>query len=126
MVTRGQRIGVPSLLTDRTLYLACLGLVLTLVCVQADLSRCLVCQVLWAVESLPLGYKSIQGAFQELWRVWLRGRQRNRGFFSDLVRGVSNACEGSKILSFLFRFRLVCSSLLHLRSSWTLYPRNII
>jgi hypothetical protein len=24
------------------------------------------------VESLPLGYKSIQGAFQELWREWLR------------------------------------------------------
>jgi hypothetical protein len=30
------------------------------------------------------------------------GQHRNRGFFSDLVRGVSNACEGSKILFFLF------------------------
>jgi hypothetical protein len=45
------------------------------------------------------------------------GRQRNRGFFNGLVRGVSNACEGSKILSFLFRSRLVCYSLLHLRGS---------
>jgi len=47
-----------------------------------------------------------------------KGRQRNRGFFSGMVRGVSNACEGSKILSFLYQPRLVCSSLLHLRSSW--------
>jgi hypothetical protein len=46
------------------------------------------------------------------------GRQRNRGFFSDLVRGVSDPREGSLILTFLFRSRLVCSSLLHLRGSW--------
>jgi hypothetical protein len=44
------------------------------------------------------------------------GRQRNRGFFSDLVRGVSSPREGSKILSFLFRSRVECSSPLHLRS----------
>jgi len=31
-----------------------------------------------------------------------------RGFSSGMVRGVSNACEGSKILTFLFRTRLVC------------------
>jgi hypothetical protein len=37
-------------------------------------------------------------------------RQRNREFFSDLVRGVASAREGSKILTFLFRSRLVCSS----------------
>jgi hypothetical protein len=36
------------------------------------------------------------------------GRQRNRGLFSDLVRGVSRPSEGSKILSFLFRPLLVC------------------
>jgi hypothetical protein len=52
------------------------------------------------------------------------GRQRNREFFSDLVRGVSNACEGSKILSFLYRPRLVCNSLLHLRSSWKVNCAN--
>ena len=46
-----------------------------------------------------------------------KGQQRNRGFFSDLVRGVSNPYEGSEILSFLFRSRLVCCLLLHLRSS---------
>jgi hypothetical protein len=33
------------------------------------------------------------------------------------VRGVSNPREGSKILTFLFRPRLVYSSLLHLRTS---------
>jgi hypothetical protein len=41
-----------------------------------------------------------------------------RGFFSGMLRGVSNPGEGSEILSFLFRSRLVYSSLLHLRSSW--------
>jgi hypothetical protein len=46
------------------------------------------------------------------------GRQRNRGFFSAMVRGVSNAREGLKILIFLSRPPLVCSSLLHRRSSW--------
>ena len=48
----------------------------------------------------------------------VRDRQRNWRFFSGMVRGVSNPREGSKILTFLFRPRLVCSSLLHLRSSW--------
>ena len=41
-----------------------------------------------------------------------------RGYFSGMLRGVSNPREGSKILSVLFRPRLVCSSFLHLRSSW--------
>ena len=45
------------------------------------------------------------------------GRQRNQGFLSGMLRGVSNPCEGSKIRTFLFRSRLVCSSLLHLRCS---------
>jgi hypothetical protein len=45
-------------------------------------------------------------------------RQRNQGFFSGLDRGVSTPREGSKILTFLFRPRLVYSSLLHLLSSW--------
>ena len=49
-----------------------------------------------------------------------------RGFFSGMLRGVSNACEGSKILFVLYRFRLVCSSLLHLLSSRTLYPRKFV
>jgi hypothetical protein len=43
-----------------------------------------------------------------------RDQQRNRGFFSGLVRGVSSPREGSKILSFLNRSRLVRSPLLHL------------
>jgi hypothetical protein len=47
-----------------------------------------------------------------------RVRQRKRGFFSGILRAVSNAREGSKILSFLYRPRLVCSSLLNLRCSW--------
>ena len=38
-----------------------------------------------------------------------------------MVRGVSDLYEGSKILTFLFRPRLVCSSLLDLRSSWEVH-----
>ena len=52
------------------------------------------------------------------------GRQRNLGLFSDLVRGVSNPREGSKILTFLVRSSLVCSSPLHLRSSWKANSAN--
>jgi hypothetical protein len=47
-----------------------------------------------------------------------------RGFFSGMVRGVSNAREASKIRTFLFRPRLVCSSLLHLQSSLKVYSAN--
>jgi hypothetical protein len=53
-----------------------------------------------------------------------RDRQRNRRFFSGMLRGVSNACEGSKILLFLYRPRPVCYSLLHLRSSGKLFSRK--
>ena len=65
--------------------------------------------------------RQLQGHSRRLWGALERvaeDRQRNRAFFSSMVRGVSNAREGSKILTFLFRPRLVCSSLLHLRSSW--------
>jgi hypothetical protein len=61
MVTRGRRIGEPSLPADQTLALACLGLVLTSVCIQADLSHCLTCWVLWAVETPFLGYTDTYG-----------------------------------------------------------------
>jgi hypothetical protein len=47
-----------------------------------------------------------------------RDRQRNWESFSSMVRGVSDLYEGSKILFFLYRSRLVCTSLLHLPSSW--------
>jgi hypothetical protein len=51
-------------------------------------------------------------------------RQRNQGVFSGMLRGVSRLREGSKILSFLFRSPLVCSSLLHIRSSWKVNSSN--
>jgi hypothetical protein len=50
--------------------------------------------------------------------LWGGIRRGIRGFFSGMVRGVSNPREGSKILSFLFRPRLVYSWPLHLRNSW--------
>ncbi len=39
-----------------------------------------------------------------------RDRQRNQGFFNGITRGVSDAGEGAKILTFLFRPQLVCIS----------------
>jgi hypothetical protein len=39
-----------------------------------------------------------------------RDRQRNRRFFSGLVRGESRTREGSKILTFLFGPLLVCAA----------------
>src|SRR5215203_5634301 len=51
-----------------------------------------------------------------LWNILAWGWQRNWGIFMRVIRGVSNACEGSKILFFLFRSRVECSSPLHLRS----------
>jgi hypothetical protein len=51
-------------------------------------------------------------------------RQRNRGYFSGMLRGVSDAREGLKILTFLFRSRLVYSSLQHLLSSWKVHCSN--
>src|SRR5215208_2803527 len=124
MVTRGQRIGEPSLPADRTLDLACLGLVLTSVCIQADLDPSPMCKVLWAVESPLRGYNDLQGGFEELWSIVVWGRERNREPLRCLVRGVSNVCEGSKMLTFLFRSPPVCSSLLHLRLSWKEFLRS--
>jgi hypothetical protein len=51
-------------------------------------------------------------------------RQRNRGLFSGILRDVSHPREGSKILTLLFRSRLVCSSLLHLRCSGKVNSAN--
>jgi hypothetical protein len=47
-----------------------------------------------------------------------------RGFFSGMIRGVSNPREGWKILTFLFRPRVVRSSLLHLRNSCKVNSAN--
>jgi hypothetical protein len=50
--------------------------------------------------------------------VWGGIGRGMREFFSGLARGMSSPPEGSKILTFLSRPRVVCSSLLHLLSSW--------
>jgi hypothetical protein len=47
-----------------------------------------------------------------------------RGFLNSMLRGVWNLREGSKILTFLFRSHLVCSSLLHLGRSWKVNTAN--
>jgi hypothetical protein len=62
---------------------------LTSVCVQGDLDGCPMCKVLRAVEGSFVGYKGIQGAFEELYCILAQGRQRKRGFSRDDIRGVS-------------------------------------
>jgi hypothetical protein len=47
-----------------------------------------------------------------------------RGFLSGLDRGVSNPREGSKMLTFLSRPRMVCNLLLDLRSPWKVDSAN--
>jgi hypothetical protein len=71
-----------------------------------------------AVDGSFISYKGIQGGFENLWNTLGRDWQRNRSFFNGMVRGLTNPREGQKILTFLFGPRVVCSSLLHLRSSW--------
>jgi hypothetical protein len=39
------------------------------VCVQADLSRCLTCWVLWAVECPHFGYNKVSGDFEKLYCI---------------------------------------------------------
>ncbi len=73
------------------------------------MSRRLVRWALRAVKGPLLGYKDVYGGFEELGNLG-RERQRSRGFFSGMVRGVSDPREGSKILTFLFRPQLVCIS----------------
>jgi hypothetical protein len=77
----------------------------------------------WAVDGSFVSYKGIEGGFEEPW-ISGRDRQRNRGFFSGMIRGVSDPREVSKMLTFLFRPRVVCSSLLHLRSSQKVNSRK--
>src|SRR5215208_2886940 len=52
-------------------------------------------------RGLFLAYKDIQGGSEELRNIGARDRQRNRGLFSRLVRGVWRPCEPPEILSFL-------------------------
>jgi hypothetical protein len=68
------------------------------------------------LESLPLSYKGVQGGFEELW-ISGAGSAEESGNLGRHSQGVANPREGSKILTFPFRARVVCGSLLHLRSS---------
>jgi hypothetical protein len=56
--------------------------------------------------------------------IWGGIGRRMKGLFSGMLRGVSRPRGGSEILTFLFRHRLVCTSLLDLRSSWKVNSAN--
>jgi hypothetical protein len=105
----------PSLPTDRTLDRACLGLVLTPVSVQADLSRCLMCKVPGPSTVRSSATRAFKAALSS-YGYLVRDRQRNRRFFSGMLRGVSTFREGSKILTFPCRPRLVCIS--YISEAW--------
>jgi hypothetical protein len=53
----------------------------------------------WAVDGSFVIYKGIEGGFEQL-RMSGADRQTKQGFFSGMLRGVSNPGEGSEILSF--------------------------
>jgi hypothetical protein len=60
-------------------------------------------QVPLALKGLFLGYNDLQEGFEGLRNTWLRVGRGMRGFFSAMVRGVSDPREGSEILTLLFR-----------------------
>jgi hypothetical protein len=47
------------------------------------------CKVLRAVECPLLGYNDLEEGFEGLYCIVNQGRQRNRGFSRDKIRGVS-------------------------------------
>ena len=47
------------------------------------------CKVLRAVEPPLLGYNDLQEGFEELYCIVNQGRQRNREFSREKIRGVS-------------------------------------
>jgi hypothetical protein len=88
-------------------------------CVQANLSCCLMCKVLRAVESLLLGYNDLQGGFEELWSIGDWGLAEESGILQRHAQGCvepSRGLEDPKLP--LSAPNGVQSSLLHLRSSW--------
>jgi hypothetical protein len=87
--------------------------ILNSVYIQADLSRCLVRQVLWVVKIVFAGYKHIQGGFEELWNIVARGRWRNRWPLGCSVRGVSMLREAPRNSLFLSQTRRSARSALH-------------
>jgi hypothetical protein len=73
---------------------------LTSVCIQAHLSRCLTCQVPGPSTLRSSATRAFKAPLRSYGNLG-RDRQRNRGLFVGMVRGVSNPREGSKMLIFL-------------------------
>jgi len=55
------------------------------------------CKILRAVEGMLLGYNDLQAALRGYGYLG-QDRQSNRGFFSGIVRGVSDPREGRRSL----------------------------
>ena len=70
----------------------------------------------WAVDGSFVSYKGIEGGYEELWISGV-GSAEEPGIVQRHDQGVSHPHEVSKMLTFPFRPRLVCSWPLHLRSS---------
>jgi hypothetical protein len=70
-------------------------------CIEAALNRCPMCKVLRAVECPLLGYNDLQAGFEELWSIVSQGRQKNREFSREKIRGVSGLPCPQQSISFL-------------------------
>jgi hypothetical protein len=92
-------------------------------CVQGDLKAVIYGQARWPSRPRSSATETFEEALKSYGYLG-RDRQRNRGFLSGMVRGVSRAHEGSENLTFLFRSSLDCGSLLQLRSSWKANSAN--
>jgi hypothetical protein len=77
-------------------------------CAEVALSRCLVCQVLWAVDGRFVSYKGIQGDFEKVYISGAGSVEESRLLWRH-VQGCVAAYEGPKILTFSFRSRPVCT-----------------
>jgi hypothetical protein len=59
------------------------------------------CKVLGAVDGSFVGYNDLQEGFEELYCIVNQGRQRNRGYSRDKIRGVSMPPCPLQSISFL-------------------------
>ena len=63
------------------------------------------CKVLRAVECPLLAYNDLQEGFEKLYCIVNQGRQRNRGFQGDKIRGMSMPLCPLQSIAFLCQTR---------------------
>jgi hypothetical protein len=84
------------------------------VCVEAVLKASPILLTPLAFRTSFVGFNVVEDGFDELYCIVAEDRQRNRAFFSGMLRGVSDSREGSEVLTFLLRPRLVYRARSHI------------